>query len=98
MKRGRSLVAGILALALAPPLAHPQATPGGEWRDDVARFAQSLVHAQLVPGMGIAVTQGDRVVDSRAFGHADAASRRRADQRMAFYIASSTKALTATYA
>jgi CubicO group peptidase (beta-lactamase class C family) len=79
MTRGRALVAGILAIALAPLPAHPQATPGGEWRDDVARFAQSLVDAQLVPGMGIAVTQGDGVVYSRAFGLADSASGRQAD-------------------
>lgn len=96
MTRGPSLVAGLLALALAPRPAYPQVTPGGEWRDDVARFAQSLVDAQLVPGMGVAVTQGDRVVYSRAFGLADAANGRPADERTAFYIASSTKALTAT--
>ena len=91
-------VAGILAIALAvtPLPAHVQATLGGEWRDDVERFAQSLVEAQLVPGMGIAITQGDRVVYSRAFGLADAASSRRADEGTVFYIASSTKALTAT--
>ena len=96
MTRNGSLVAVILAIALAPLPAHPQATLDGKWRDDVERFAQSLVEAQLVPGMGIAVTQGDRVVYSRAFGFADAASGRRADEGTAFYIASSTKALTAT--
>jgi CubicO group peptidase (beta-lactamase class C family) len=96
MTRRRLLVVVILAIALAPLPAHPQATLGGEWRDDVERFAQSLVEAQLVPGMGIAVTQGDWVVYSQAFGFADAASGRRADEGTAFYIASSTKALTAT--
>lgn len=96
MTRNHSLVAGILAIALAPLPAHPQATLGGNWRDDVERFAQSLVEAQLVPSMGIAVTQGDWVVYSRAFGFADVASGRRADEGTAFYIASSTKALSAT--
>ena len=85
-----------MAVALAPLPAHLQATLADEWRDDVERFAQSLVEAQLVPGIGIAVTQGDQVVYSRAFGLADAASDRRADEETAFYIASSTKALTAT--
>jgi CubicO group peptidase (beta-lactamase class C family) len=85
-----------LTIALAPLPAHAQATPGGEWRDDVKRVAQSLVTAQLVPGMSIAVTQGDRVVYSQGFGVADAASGRGVDEATAFYIASSTKALTAT--
>jgi CubicO group peptidase (beta-lactamase class C family) len=98
MTRNHSRVAGILAMtiAVAPLPADVQATLGDEWRDDVGRFAQSLVDAQLVPGMGIAVTQADWVVYSRAFGFADAASGRRADEGTAFYIASSTKALTAT--
>jgi hypothetical protein len=51
MTRRRLLVVVILAIALAPLPAHPQATLGGEWRDDVERFAESLVEAQLVPGM-----------------------------------------------
>lgn len=96
MTRTRSLIAVILFIALAPSPAFPQATPDGEWRKDVDRFAQSLVDAQLVPGMGLAVTQGDRVVYSQGFGIADTASGRRVDNATAFYIASSTKALTAT--
>jgi CubicO group peptidase (beta-lactamase class C family) len=86
----------MLATALAPRPAHPQPTVGGDWRGDVERFAQSLADAEFVPGMSIAITQGDRVVYSRAFGYADAASGRRADAGTPFYIASSTKALTAT--
>jgi CubicO group peptidase (beta-lactamase class C family) len=96
MTRSGSLVAVILITALAPLPAHSQPTLGLEWRDDVARFAQSLVDAQLVPGMGVAVTQDDRVVYSQGFGVADAASGRRVDAATAFYIGSSTKALTAT--
>jgi CubicO group peptidase (beta-lactamase class C family) len=96
MTQRAALVAVILTLALTPLRAQPQATLGGQWRGDVERVAQSLVDAQLVPGMSIAVTQGDRVVYSRGFGAADAASGRRVDEATAFYIASSTKALTAT--
>ena len=80
MTRNRFLFAVSLAIALAPRPAHPQAGMGGEWRLDVERFAQSLVDAQLLPGMGIAVTQGDRVVYSKAFGLADAASGRHANE------------------
>jgi CubicO group peptidase (beta-lactamase class C family) len=96
MTRTHGLVAGMLIIALAPTPAHPQAMRGGEWPEDVAQFAQSLVEAHLVPGMGVAVTQGDRVVYSGAFGVADAANGRQAEEGTAFYIASSTKALTAT--
>src|SRR4030095_15753397 len=72
--RSGSLVAAILTIALAPLPAHPQATLGGEWRGEVERLAQLLVDAQLVPGMGIAVTQGDRVVYSGGVGFADVGS------------------------
>lgn len=90
--------AGILVMAIgvAPVLAHRQAALDDGWRADLEQFAQSLVQSQLVPAIGLAVTQGDRVVYSQAFGLADASSGRRADERTAFYIASSTKALTAT--
>ena len=93
MRRNLSLIAAALAMAMTPLAAQ---SPSGEWRDEVSRFAQSIADAQLVPAMSIAVTQGDRVVYARAFGFADIASGRRADERNAFYIASSTKALTAT--
>ncbi len=86
-----------LALALLVPRpASAQATIGGEWRDDVDRFARSVVEAGLTPGMGVAVSQGDRVLYSNGFGVADRTSGRGVGEDTAFYIASSTKALTAT--
>ena len=41
---------------------------GGEWRDDVAGFAQRAVDLGLTPGVGIAVTQDDWVLWSGGFG------------------------------
>jgi len=96
MRRLVRLVAAIAAIALTPTRTHAQPTIDGQWRGEVERLAQSLVDAQLVPGMAVAVTQGDRVVYSKGFGFADTASGRRVDEATAFYIASSTKALTAT--
>jgi CubicO group peptidase (beta-lactamase class C family) len=90
------LAVAVLAVTLAPLPARPQPAPTGEWRADVDRFARSLVEAHVVAGMGIAVTQDDRVVYSRGFGLADTATNRLVDERTRFYIASSTKALTAT--
>ncbi|MBW3563830.1 MAG: beta-lactamase family protein [Acidobacteria bacterium] len=83
------------ALTVAAP-AHSQATIGGEWREDVERFAARVVDAGLAPGMAIAVSKGEWVLYEGGFGVADAASGRPATADSAFYIASSTKALTAT--
>ncbi len=86
----------LLPPLLLPPPATGQAMIGGEWRDDVARFAQSAVDLGLTPGVGIAVTQDDWVLWAAGFGVADATSGRAVDEATQFYIASSTKALTGT--
>jgi CubicO group peptidase (beta-lactamase class C family) len=88
--------AGLLGLVLSATPAHAQATIGGEWRDDVAAFARRIVDASLTPGMAVAVSQGDWVLYSRGFGVADASTGRPVDDATAFYIASTSKALTAT--
>lgn len=95
---GRIAVAGIalMAMVLSPATVLSQATIGGEWREDVERFAARVVELGLAPGMGIAVSQGDWVLWSGGFGVADMESGRGVGETTAFYIASSTKALTAT--
>ena len=84
----------LLILLAANPAASQ--TPTGGWRADVRGFAQRLVDAGLTPGMSIAITMGDSVIYTGAFGVADAQTGRLVDEETAFYIASSTKALTAT--
>ncbi|HUF27467.1 MAG TPA: serine hydrolase [Gemmatimonadaceae bacterium] len=79
--------------AFASPLA-AQATIGGDWREDVAQFAHRLVDAGLTPGMGVAVSIGDRVAYAAGFGRADMATGRAATGDTPFYIASTTKSLT----
>jgi len=74
----------------------PQAVIGGEWRDDVAKYARSLVESRLTPGIAVAVSLGDAVLYSAGFGAADVDSGRGVGDSTVFYIASSTKALTAT--
>lgn len=96
MTRRLATLGGLLAALVAATPAFPQATIGGEWRADVDAFARRLVDAGLVPGMGLAVTQGDWVLHVGGYGVADATSGRGVDDDTAFYIASSTKALTAT--
>ncbi len=67
-----------------------------DWRADVTHYARRMIDAGFFPGMQVAVTHGDRVVYARGFGVADASTGRPVDNRTRFYIASTTKALTAT--
>lgn len=91
------LQCSILAVALAVNgTADAQATLGGDWRRDVDAYAQRLIEAELVPGISLAVVQGDWILHSRGFGLADADTGRPVSAETYFYIASSTKAMTAT--
>lgn len=54
-----------------------------------------MIDAGFFPGMSLAVTRGDKVVYTDSFGVADVDSGRRVDDHTRFYIASTTKALTA---
>jgi CubicO group peptidase (beta-lactamase class C family) len=83
----------ILILLLAVPVSGQEPN---DWRADADRFAGRLVDAGLVPGMGLAVTLGDSVVHVAGYGVADLETGRPVDPATEFYIASTTKALTAT--
>jgi len=85
----------IVSLALLTAAQASAQTPD-DWRADVDRFARRLVDAGLVPGMGLAVTRGDSVVHVAGYGVADQETGRAVDLATEFYIASSTKALTAS--
>lgn len=97
----RATLAGA-AIALTsmvlPDPAAAQATIGGEWRADVRAFAQRIVDAGLTPGLGVAVAVGDWVAWVEGFGTADRDAGRPVTDDTPFYIASSTKSLTATAA
>lgn len=87
-------VVGTLSLVAASALsaqsaAAPQpASQIAEWID--------LVHATgATPGMAVAVVHGDSVVLARGIGTADLATRQPVTDSTRFYIASTTKALTA---
>lgn len=68
---------------------------GGDWRADVSTFAQRVVQAGLTPGMSVAVAVGDREAYAAGFGFADMSSDRHATGDTPFYIASTSKSLTA---
>lgn len=95
MSRSIVMVALWSALLAVGPV-FSQATIGGEWRGDVDRFAERVVEAGLAPGLALALSQGEWVLHAGGFGVADTGSARRVTPDTAFYIASSTKALTAT--
>nr|WP_276510745.1 serine hydrolase [Oleiagrimonas soli] len=83
-------------MAQAASASSPVPRADHAWRTDVARYAQRMIDAGFFPGMQIAVTRGDRVVYTGSFGVADIGTGRRVDDGTRFYIASTTKALTAT--
>lgn len=89
-------IAAVLAGLLAPTTLFAQATIGGDWRHDVDRFGEQVVKAGLAPGMAVAVSQGEWVLHTGGFGVADRDTGRRVSPDTVFYIASSSKALTAT--
>lgn len=72
-----------------------QAVIGGEWRAAVDRFARNVVDAGLTPGLSLAVATGDWVAHAAGFGTTDLRTGRPVDGDTPFYIASTTKSLTA---
>lgn len=98
-RRTTALAAAIpFAALLLNPIAeraHAQAVLGGDWRVDVDRFAESLVEAGLTPGLSVAVAAGDWVVHAAGYGTTDLATGRAVGGDTPFYIASTTKSLTA---
>ncbi len=94
----RTLLSLATLVCLAVPAGHSQAqaTLGGDWRADVRDFARRMTAEGRAPGLGVAVVIGDRVVYSQGFGLADVDSGIPVDAGTRFYIASSSKALTAT--
>lgn len=91
----------LLAVACSfasPPAAPAQAVLGGDWRADISVFAQRLVDAGLTPGIAVSVAVDDWVAYADGFGQADIGTGRGVTGDTPFYIASSTKALTATAA
>lgn len=94
----RYAILTLLLGSLQGEATHAQAFIGGDWRADVDRFAEQLVEMGSVAGMGIAIVHGDWIIYTRGVGQADAETGRAVGADTYFYIASSSKALTATAA
>lgn len=98
-RMGLAVMVGTMVTTLGSARAAPaQAVIGGDWRDDVSAMAERLVDSGLSPGIGVAVALGDWVAYAEGFGSADLDAGRPVTDDTPFYIASSTKSLTATAA
>ena len=62
---------------------------------DIDEFAAQILATNIVPGMGLAVATSDGIAYAKGYGYANVESRRAATADTQFYIASTTKALTA---
>jgi CubicO group peptidase (beta-lactamase class C family) len=72
-------------------------TTGANGRPDFAaidRYVQREIDAQRIPGLALAVVEGDRIVHVRGFGKADESGRKVTPQTL-FFNGSTTKSFTA---
>ena len=88
-----ALVAAVIMLAPPPAIAGPDADRFRADADAFIRHAMDRVGA--VPGLAIAVVDGDEAVLTAGYGVADLATGAPVGPDTRFYIASSTKSFTA---
>lgn len=92
--RSAEVLAAAAILLCAPPAwAGPQTTQQAADIDAFVRRAMTTV--QTVPGLSLAVVDGEEVVIASGYGMADVETRRPVDADTAFYVASATKSFTA---
>jgi CubicO group peptidase (beta-lactamase class C family) len=87
------LLLAALLLSAQPALAGPDTARQAADIDAFVRHAMTTVGT--VPGLSLAVVNGDEVVMVAGYGVADVETRQPVDADTAFYIASSTKSFTA---
>lgn len=63
---------------------------------EIETFLQSLIDTGGIPGIAIAITKGEEVVYTRAFGVSDMKTKEKLEPRHIFHIASVSKTFTAT--
>lgn len=84
------------ALAMAPPAERVDIRDRARLRADVDAFvARALTRVEAVPGLAIAVADGEGTVLTAGYGFADVENRVPATAQTRFYIASATKSFTA---
>lgn len=93
------IVAVVAALAaVAQPEAgvrQSAATADSAVAQDLDAFIESVMAANLTPGLAVAVVRGADVLYAKGFGYADRERKLRVNADTLFYIASTTKSFTA---
>jgi CubicO group peptidase (beta-lactamase class C family) len=92
-----AMAAALLCGLLGPPTGARAAAPDRQAAvEDVDAFIhRAMAQVGAVPGLSIAVIEGDKVLMTAGYGLADMRSRKPVDADTYFYIASSTKSFTA---
>ena len=67
-----------------------------EQLDLLDKYYQKSLAEWHIPGMAIAITNGDSIIFSKGYGYANLAKKTKVDANTLFAIASNTKAFTAT--
>jgi CubicO group peptidase (beta-lactamase class C family) len=84
-----------LALLACAPALPAQATLRPGARASLDSVVDWLVAREFLPGIAVAIVSGDQVIYRRNAGWADREAQRRVDANTVFYIASTTKPMTA---
>jgi CubicO group peptidase (beta-lactamase class C family) len=93
MRQGLVAIALLLtSVSAVPPAAHSQATRF----NDVRKLIQDGLARDSAPGLAIAVARGDSILWMEGFGWADPEKRIPVTVNTPFYLASTTKTITAT--
>ena len=91
-----TVLAAVLAVALAPQARAQQPVPGAPPARISDRLLQALADANGVPGMGAAVVRDGETVWTGSVGYRDLEGQRQVDQHTSFRLASVSKAIAAT--
>lgn len=85
----------VTASACSPESSSRVGEDGGRLAPELDPLVHELFELDLAPGMAVAVVTGDELAYARGFGFADVEARRPVTPETLFYIASTTKAITA---
>ena len=93
---GRGMLARVVALTMAMLACSPSTTDGQPVEGDIDRYVQSVMAANEIPGLSLAVVRNGRPFMVKGYGVSNMNTSEPVTNETLFYIASATKAFTAT--
>jgi CubicO group peptidase (beta-lactamase class C family) len=88
-------IISLLALTLFPILGHAQSRPVSSAEQEIdAAVRQALDSVDVVPGLQVAIVQGDSVAYVKGFGTRNVSTGAPVTRNSSFYVASTTKSFT----